>query len=66
MNDGADQSQSKPGAAAFSGRIAPIKTIKNMLLRVRGDTRSIVLDLQNGRAVLLLQMISILPPGAYI
>ena len=54
LNNGTDQSQPEPGATAFSGRIAPIKPIENMLLRLRGYAWAIVLDLQDSRAVLLL------------
>src|SRR5258707_10416632 len=55
LNDRTDQRQAKPGAAAFSGRIALIKPIENMLLRVGRDPRAVVLDLQNSRVVLLFE-----------
>jgi len=55
LNDRTDQRQTEPGTAAFSGRIALIKPIENILLRVGRDPRAVVLDLQNSRVVLLFE-----------
>ena len=55
LNDRTDQRQAKPGTAAFSGGIALIKPVENMLLRVGRDSLAVVLDLQNRRVVLLFE-----------
>jgi hypothetical protein len=53
LNDRVDQSQSEAGAAPFSGRIAAIKSLKDMRLSLGRNTRTIVFHFQNSNCILL-------------